>query len=118
MPADYNFRPYYQIVLSDWLQIVSDNREQTANKIEAYLRIYMYIVWVYKGVCRGCVYVWIHALDMDASYHVLQQSHSGHISRQNSELKKMHAQLCSQQHYSQQPRPENTLNVHHQQMTG
>ena len=39
------------------------------------------------------------------------------ISRKKGEFKKIHAPLCSLQHYSQSPRHENNLNVH-QQMNG
>jgi len=51
------------------------------------------------------------------NYFMTQKSHSWAYIRTKLSLKRIHASLCSLQHYSQQPRHENNLNVH-QQMNG
>ena len=51
------------------------------------------------------------------NYHMTQQSHSWAYIWIKLFLKKIHAPVCSLQHYSQQPRHGNNLNVH-QQMNG
>lgn len=49
--------------------------------------------------------------------HITQQSHSQAYVQTKLEFTRAHASVCSWQHYSQQPRPGNNLNVH-QQMNG
>uniref|UniRef100_A0A8D0NDI7 Uncharacterized protein n=1 Tax=Sus scrofa TaxID=9823 RepID=A0A8D0NDI7_PIG len=48
---------------------------------------------------------------------MIQQSHSWAYIQTKLSLKKIHSPVCSLQHYSQQPRHGNNLNVH-QQMIG
>ena len=51
------------------------------------------------------------------NYHMILQSHSWAYIRRKLYFKKIHAPLCSEQHYLQQPRNGSKLSVH-QQMNG